>query len=360
MELQSVCHGLPSPKMGLPTHRSVSHQFVSTSQFGLRNQKFRLGVASKSYLRLGLKRVFKESLVLNSKKGTIVCAANSNPDAKLGVLGGENSDSGVPVTSFNGVEPFRGKSGSISFSGLNHQLVEEGKLQSAPFNEEKGSFLWLLAPIALISSLILPQFFFANSIEAFLGDMLLVEIVTSLFFEVLFYVGLAIFLLVTDHVQRPYLQFSPKRWGLITGLRGYLTCAFFTMGFKVIAPLFAVYVTWPMIGLPGLVAVFPFLMGCVAQFAFEKSLEKRGSSSWPLVPIIFEVYRLYQLTKASHFIERLMFTLKDLPASPELLERSGALFAMIVTFQVLGVVCLWSLMTFLLRLFPSRPVAEKY
>lgn len=76
--------------------------------------------------------------------------------------------------------------------------------------------------------------------------------------------------------------------------------------------------------------------------------------------LIWQVYRLYQLTKASHFIERLMFTLKDLPASPELLERSGALFAMIVTFQVLGVVCLWSLMTFLLRLFPSRPVAEKY
>jgi hypothetical protein len=55
-----------------------------------------------------------------------------------------------------------------------------------------------------------------------------------------------------------------------------------------------------------------------------------------------------------------MFSLKGLPTSPELLERSGALFAMIVTFQVLGVVCLWSLMTFRLRLFPSRPVAENY
>lgn len=76
--------------------------------------------------------------------------------------------------------------------------------------------------------------------------------------------------------------------------------------------------------------------------------------------LIWQVYRLYQLTKASHFIERLMFTMKDLPATAELLERSGALFAMIVTFQVLGVFCLWSLMTFLLRLFPSRPVAEKY
>lgn len=73
-----------------------------------------------------------------------------------------------------------------------------------------------------------------------------------------------------------------------------------------------------------------------------------------------QVYRLYQLTKAAYFIEKLMYAMKGMPASPELLERSGALFSMIVTFQVVGVVCLWSLMAFLLRLFPSRPVAEKY
>lgn len=115
------------------------------------------------------------------------------------------------------------------------------------------------------------------------------EIVASLTFESMFYIGLAIFLHVTDHVQRPYLQFSPKRWGLITGLRGYLTSAFFAMGFKVVAPLFAVYVTWPMLGLPALVAVLPFLVGCAAQLAFETNLDKRGSSCWPLIPIIFEV-----------------------------------------------------------------------
>lgn len=72
------------------------------------------------------------------------------------------------------------------------------------------------------------------------------------------------------------------------------------------------------------------------------------------------MYRLYQLTKAAHYIERLMFTMKDLPASPEVLDRSGALVATIVSFQVLGLLCLWSLITFLLRLFPSRPVSENY
>lgn len=122
--------------------------------------------------------------------------------------------------------------------------------------------------------------------------MVQAEIVSSLVFEVLFYVGVATFLLVTDRVQRPYLQFSSKRWSLITGLRGYLSTAFFIAGFKVVAPLFAVYVTWPMIGLPALVAVFPFLVGCIVQLAFETHLDRRGSASWPLVPIIFEVVPL--------------------------------------------------------------------
>lgn len=112
---------------------------------------------------------------------------------------------------------------------------------------------------------------------------------TSLLSEVLFYIGVLVFLLVTDRVQRPYLQFSPKRWGLITGLRGYLTTAFFAMGFKVIAPFLAVYVNWPIIGLPSLIAVVPFLFGLVVQLAFEKFVDMSGSSSWPLVPIIFEV-----------------------------------------------------------------------
>ena len=111
----------------------------------------------------------------------------------------------------------------------------------------------------------------------------------SLVSEALFYIGFGTFLLVTDRVQRPYLQFSAKRWGLITGLRGYITASFFVMGLKVVAPLFVVYVTWPAIGFQALAAVVPFLVGCAVQFAFETFLDKRGSSCWPLVPIVFEV-----------------------------------------------------------------------
>lgn len=121
----------------------------------------------------GLKSFVNESSILSLNRGAIKCASNSS-DAKLEFSGGENSN--VPFRRVDGVEPFRGKSGSISFHGLTHQLVEEGKLVSAPFDEVKGSFLWFFAPAALISSLLLPQFFIGNAIEAFLKDEIIIGI----------------------------------------------------------------------------------------------------------------------------------------------------------------------------------------
>ncbi|KAL2346353.1 hypothetical protein Fmac_000353 [Flemingia macrophylla] len=354
MKLQTLCCALPSQPFESPNH----HRILSSrtyAPFRNQRQRFRFGSALKC-----LKWVTKDPSLsgLNKFQRLLIRASDANFNGGLEVH--SNRSSSVPVTTFNGVEPFHGKSGSVSFCGLTHQSIEEAKLESAPFELKGGSYLWVLAPAAFVASLILPQFFVDNVVEAFLDDVILIDIVTSFFHEVLFYIGLATFLNVTDRVQRPYLEFSSKRWGLITGLRGYLFSAFFTMGLKIIAPLILLFVTWSSVRVATFVAVTPFLVGCLVQLAFEKVLDDRGSSCWPLVPIIFEVYRLYQLTKGAHFAEKLIFSMKGIPASPELVERSGALFAMLITFQVLGVVCLWSLMTFLMRLFPSRPVADHY
>ncbi|XP_043711973.1 uncharacterized protein LOC122660803 [Telopea speciosissima] len=368
MELQSVCSWRRLPKTTLSNHRFGLSQMVSApcsiwrepsgSYIKWRDGRVRYGKASKSCMILGFQR--RISCVHSAKSDTGAISGTSNYDVNAKLKSSRKRSPHLPAVAFDRLEGFRGKPGSVSFHGLTYELVEEKKLVSSPFKDDTGSFVWVLAPVALISSLLLPQFFLSSAFDAFLKDEILAEIVASFFSDVMFYIGLAAFLLVADHVQGPYLEFSSKRWGLITGLRGYLTSAFFTMGFKIVAPLLAVYATWPVLGLPALVAVAPFLIGCAAQFAFEVHLKNRNSSCWPLVPIIFEVYRLYQLTKAAHFIEKLIFSMKDPSVSPRLMERSGALVALLVTFQVLGLVCLWSLMTFLIRLFPSRPVAENY
>ncbi|KAL2249671.1 uncharacterized protein LOC105166199 [Sesamum indicum] len=339
MKLQAACVFIQN--YPLTTHFSPPHLHTANERcgnhVGLEKQMSRFQVQLKS-------------LFPSLRSGVVVRSANLNSSRKLGFWVEARKDS----------EPFRGKSGSVSFGGLTHQSVEESKLVSSPFKENTGSLLWVLAPVALISSLVVPQVFIVGPIEDVFKNQVFAEIVSSFSTEVIFYAGLAIFLFVTERVQKPYLQFSPKRWSLITGLRGYLTSAFFTMGFKVCAPLIAVYVIWPVLGLPALVSVAPFLAGCLAQYAFERLLDWNGSSCWPLLPIIFEVYRIYQLTRATNFIEKLIYSMREASVTPAVLDRTGALVSMVVTFRILGLVCLWSLLTFLLRLFPSRPVAENY
>ncbi|WOL07824.1 hypothetical protein Cni_G16573 [Canna indica] len=299
-----------------------------------------------------------------NSNGAIKEAKLSKVDSVVGgSLVGENDSDAILRSGSRArgsYDPSCGKSGSISFCGLTHQILEERKLVSSPFKDGTGSLVWVLGPLALISSLVVPQFFLGSIIESIVRDEILAEIVASLSSEIIFYVGLSSFLSITDHVQRPYLDISTKRWSLITGLKGYLSSAFFTTGFKVVAPLLAAYVVWPVIGLPAVVAVAPFLLGCAAQYAFEIHLGNRNSSCWPVLPIIFEVYRLYQLNKGAHFMERLMFLMRGASTNPAVMERSNAFISMLAVFQILGVVCLWSLITFLLRLFPSRPVAENY
>ncbi|XP_027354858.1 uncharacterized protein LOC113864865 isoform X2 [Abrus precatorius] len=290
MELQTLCCALPSQPFQFSNHRMISSRAFGThAPFRNQRQRFRFGNASKC-----LKWVIKEPslLGLNKFQRVVIHAFDSNVNDGLEVH--PNQSSSVAVAEFDRVEPFHGKSGCVSFHGLTHQSVEEGKLESAPFEEKGSSYFWVLAPAAFIASLILPQFFVDSVVEAFLNDLISIDLVSSFFHDALFYIGLATFLHVTDRVQRPYLQYSSKRWGLITGLRGYLFSAFFTMGLKIIAPLFLLYATWSTMHMAAFVAVTPFLVGCVAQLAFEKSLDKRGSSCWPLVPVIFETVSAYK------------------------------------------------------------------
>lgn len=110
----------------------------------------------------GSRRSINECSVRPLSRGFTVCA--SNQEVELSST--EQKDVAV-----SGVEPFRGKAGSISFVGLTHQLVEEGKLVSAPFNESAGSLFWVLAPVALILSLVVPQFL-AIAIDGFFDSEL--------------------------------------------------------------------------------------------------------------------------------------------------------------------------------------------
>ncbi|KAI3965695.1 hypothetical protein MKX01_010652 [Papaver californicum] len=228
MELQSVCslRHIPYPKR-LSFNPFYSHSINN-------NQRVRLD--TKTYNRISLHK----SILLR------VVTKASNSDKNLTTNG---SIIGTSSKFDDKPEPYSGKSGSILFYGLTHQSVEEGKLVSSPSKDDIGtSFIWVLAPMALISSLMLPQFFLNGFFDAVMKDEILAVLVWDIWLLHFFWV------LICNHQK--------KLWNLI--------------------------------------------------------------------------YMLYQLSKDAHFVESL------------------------ICFQFIGVLCLWSLITFLLRLFPSRPVAEKY
>ncbi|XP_021718704.1 uncharacterized protein LOC110686402 [Chenopodium quinoa] len=366
MGLQSICCSFGSPT--IPQSHSVKN--VRSTVINAGHRKIQLNNLAESYAISNLKWGVKDSLLPRVKEVSRIYALHSDSNEILEVPSKSNANipevhSDLPAKSklsskYDSVEPFGGKSGSVSFYGLTHHAIEESKLSSSPYKDDGGSVIWILAPLVLILSLILPPIILSNAFDGVFKNEALAEIVGILSSEAVFYSGIAIFLLITDRIQRPYLQFSAKRWSLITGLKGHLSTSFFAMGLKVIAPIAVTYATWPVIGMNAVVAVTPLLVGYLAQYALEAFIDKRGSACWPLVPIIFEVYRFYQLTRAITYVEGLRFVMSGVEATQEVVERSGALAAVSVTFYFVALVCLWSLLTFLLRLFPSRPVSEKY
>lgn len=129
----------------------------------------------------------------NSKLGRLVpvspfkCSSAGN-DVVSGLPTSENSartevQKSVTRAAASGrirLDPFRGKPGSVSFCGLTHQNIEGRKLVSSPFEDDSSSLLWVVAPLALISSLLVPQFFLGGAIEGFIRNEFLAGILELL------------------------------------------------------------------------------------------------------------------------------------------------------------------------------------
>lgn len=115
--------------------------------------------------------------VFSRLAGAQIPASGTNGAASAADSGGSNGTPAAATAAGSAgrikVEPFGGRSGSVSFCGLTYHTLEERELVSSPFKEGTGSFLWIAGPLALISSLLLPQFLISGPIEAALQDEIL-------------------------------------------------------------------------------------------------------------------------------------------------------------------------------------------
>lgn len=109
---------------------------------------------------------------------------------------------------------------------------------------------------------------------------------------------------------------------------------------------------WPWTGPAASATLAPYLVGIVVQFAFEQYARYWKSPSWPVIPIIFQVYRLHQLNRAAQLVTALSFTVRGAEMTSHNLEISSSLGTLLNVLQFLGVICIWSLSSFLMKFFP--------
>ncbi|GLJ30795.1 hypothetical protein SUGI_0610970 [Cryptomeria japonica] len=240
-----------------------------------------------------------------------------------------------------------GKAGFVSFYGATHQHLEEEIPRFTASREGRQSLVWLLGPIFLVATVVFPPFFLRKVFEALFEDSLLTDFLILFFMEAVFYGGVAAFLLVTDYVQKPCFEFVADKRSIDNKLYGYRVVSIATLVLSVLLPLVSLGLVWPWTGPAASAAIAPYLVGLIVQFAFEQYVQRRKSCVWTIVPIVFQVYRLHQLNRASQLVGGLMFTLRGVESSPQTMAINGSLTTLLNVLQVLGIICLWSMTTFM-------------
>ncbi|KAJ0047737.1 hypothetical protein Pint_15490 [Pistacia integerrima] len=277
-------------------------------------------------------------------------------------------------------EGANGRPGLISFYNRPYKIEDE--INTSDLQRSPSSLLWLVAPAVLVASFIFPSLYLRRIISTVFEDSLLtganigkdrdhrqLEIIRFIleialcspsadflilfFTEALFYCGVAVFLLLIDRLRRPIGPDSTTNNNrTLSPQLGQRISSVAALVLSLIIPLVTMGLVWPWTGPAASATLAPYLVGIVVQFAFEQYARYRKSPSWPVIPIIFQVYRLHQLNRASQLVTALSFTVRGAEMTAQNLAINKSLGALLNVLQLLGVICIWSLSSFLMRFFP--------
>ncbi|THG15376.1 uncharacterized protein LOC114270417 [Camellia sinensis] len=249
-----------------------------------------------------------------------------------------------------------GRPGLISFYNRSYQREEEIHISSPRGNQ--NDLLWFVGPAVLVASFVFPSLYLRRILSAIFEDSLLTDFLILFFTEALFYCGVAVFLLLVDHLRRSIVLVSAYNSNLNPRL-GHRISSVAVLVLSLIIPMVTMGFVWPWTGPAASATLAPYLVGIVVQFAFEQYARYVKSPSWPVIPIIFHVYRLHQLNRAAQLVTALSFTVRGAEMTSHNLAINSSLGTLLNVLQFLGVICIWSLSSFLMRFFPSVPIAEQ-
>ncbi|PON59678.1 Transmembrane protein [Trema orientale] len=251
-----------------------------------------------------------------------------------------------------------GKPGLVSFYNRPYKREDEIRVSSPGKNH--NNLLWFIGPAVLVASFVFPSLYLRRMLSAVFEDSLLTDFLILFFTEALFYCGVAVFLLLIDHLRRPAVPESTAN-GSKT-LTPHFSQRIFSVAalvLSLIIPMVTMGLVWPWTGPAASATLAPYLVGIVVQFAFEQYARYTKSPSWPVIPIIFQVYRLHQLNRAAQLVTALSFTVRGAEMTSHNLAINSSLGTLLNVLQCLGVICIWSLSSFLMRFFPLTAVSSQ-
>ncbi|RYQ81826.1 hypothetical protein Ahy_B10g100425 isoform B [Arachis hypogaea] len=180
------------------------------------------------------------------------------------------------------------------------------------------------------------------------------------FTEAIFYCGVAVYLYLLDRLRRPMQQetATTSRDTLPSQL-GHRVSSVATLVLSLVIPMVTMGLVWPWTGPAASATLAPYLVGIVVQFAFEQYARYRKSPSWSAIPLIFQVYRLHQLNRAAQLVTALSFTVRGAEMTSHNMAINNSLGTLLNVLQFLGVICIWSLSSFLMRFIPPASTAAQ-
>ncbi|XP_017253677.1 uncharacterized protein LOC108223773 isoform X1 [Daucus carota subsp. sativus] len=250
-----------------------------------------------------------------------------------------------------------GKPGLISF--YNHPYKLEANVLKYSTNSNQSKVLWFVGPAVLVASFVFPSLYLRRILSTVFEDSLLTDFLILFFTEALFYCGAALFLFIIDHLQRPVEQKITTNNRNPPPEREYQITSVAVLVLSLVIPMVTMGLVWPWTGPAASATLAPYLVGIVVQFAFEQYARYVKSPSYPVVPVIFQVYRLHQLNRAAQLVTALSFTVRGAEMTTHNIAINSSLGTLLNVLQCLGVICIWSLSSFLMRFLPSAIITEQ-
>ncbi|KAK2993215.1 hypothetical protein RJ640_005183 [Escallonia rubra] len=255
------------------------------------------------------------------------------------------------------VEGTGGKPGVISF--YNHPYKREAEILASSPGRNQNNLLWFAGPAVLVAFFIFPSLYLRRILSTVFEDSLLTDFLILFFTEALFYCGVAAFLLIVDHLRRPTEQVVAANNSNPAPHLEYRITSVAVLVLSLVIPMVTMGLVWPWTGPAASATLAPYLVGIVVQFAFEQYARYVKSPSWPVIPVIFQVYRLHQLNRAAQLVTALSFTVRGAEMTSHNLAINSSLSTLLNVLQCLGVICIWSLSSFLMRFLPSATITEQ-